>query len=155
MNNPSTVNGLDLNQDASMFTCSLADGVRVYNVEPLMEKLRLDFEQVGSISKAAMYYRTNVMALLSGAPKPKFGAHQVMVWDTRKNDIAVELTFSSDVSNVLLCRGKLVAVLQQRVYVFSFPDDAKQLLELDTRANPHGVCALVTSNNKQVSGCWC
>lgn len=144
------VNGLDLNQDHTCFTCAMQDGLRIYNADPLKEKLRLDLDQVGSVSKACMLYRTNIVAILSGPPKPKFGSHMIMIWDNQVHDFIMEYTFSQDVLNVQLCRDKLIAVTRNRVYVFSFPNDSKKLMELDTRINPLGVCELACNAGKQM-----
>lgn len=144
------VNELGLNQDHSCFTCGMEDGLRIYNAEPLKEKLRLDFDQVGSVSKVCMLYRTNIIAILSGPPKPKFGSHQVMIWDDHEQDFIMQYTFPQDVINVKLCRDKLIAVLKNRVYVFSFPDNSKKLMELDTRHNVHSVCELACNMGKQM-----
>lgn len=144
------VRGLSLNQDQSCFTCAMEDGLRIYNVEPLKEKLRLEFDQVGSISKVRMLNRSNVLAILSGPPKPKFGAHQIMIWDNVAEDFVMEYSLSQDVLNVELCKDKLIALTRNRVYVFSFPDNSTKLFELETRLNPLGVCQLACQGNRQV-----
>lgn len=47
-------------------------GVRIYNVEPLMEKGHLDHEQVGSMGLVEMLHRSNLLALVGGGSSPKF-----------------------------------------------------------------------------------
>uniref|UniRef100_A0A3Q1ETC4 Uncharacterized protein n=1 Tax=Acanthochromis polyacanthus TaxID=80966 RepID=A0A3Q1ETC4_9TELE len=47
-------------------------GVRIYNVEPLMEKGHLDHEQVGSVALCSMLHRSNLLAVVGGGVNPKF-----------------------------------------------------------------------------------
>uniref|UniRef100_A0A668UQG1 Uncharacterized protein n=1 Tax=Oreochromis aureus TaxID=47969 RepID=A0A668UQG1_OREAU len=49
-----------------------ATGVRIYNVEPLMEKGHLDHEQVGSVALCSMLHRSNLLAIIGGGVNPKF-----------------------------------------------------------------------------------
>uniref|UniRef100_H2VEH9 WD repeat domain 45 n=1 Tax=Takifugu rubripes TaxID=31033 RepID=H2VEH9_TAKRU len=66
------VNSLQFNQDQSCFCCAMETGVRIYNVEPLMEKGHLDHEQVGSVALCSMLYRSNLLAFVGGGINPKF-----------------------------------------------------------------------------------
>lgn len=144
------VNHLMFNQDKSCFSCAMDNGIRIYNVEPLVEKCRLETEVVGSVSKVIMLHRTNLLAIIGGGQKQRFASNTVLVWDDRKKVLVSEYRFSHDVLNVRLRRDKLVAVLQKRVYVFNFPNDSKKILEVDTKRNPLGLCELCTSSEKQV-----
>ncbi|EMP26341.1 WD repeat domain phosphoinositide-interacting protein 4 [Chelonia mydas] len=71
------VNSLRFNQDQSCFCCAMESGVRIYNVEPLMEKGQLgkggaDHEQVGSVALVEMLHRSNLLAIVGGGGNPKF-----------------------------------------------------------------------------------
>ncbi|XP_074917529.1 WD repeat domain phosphoinositide-interacting protein 4-like [Chelonoidis abingdonii] len=66
------VNSLRFNQDQSCFCCAMESGVRIYNVEPLMEKGHLDHEQVGSVALVEMLHRSNLLAIVGGGGNPKF-----------------------------------------------------------------------------------
>uniref|UniRef100_A0A4W2DKI1 WD repeat domain 45 n=1 Tax=Bos indicus x Bos taurus TaxID=30522 RepID=A0A4W2DKI1_BOBOX len=66
------VTSLRFNQDQSCFCCAMETGVRIYNVEPLMEKGHLDHEQVGSMGLVEMLHRSNLLALVGGGSSPKF-----------------------------------------------------------------------------------
>uniref|UniRef100_A0A3B4Z3A3 WD repeat domain 45 n=1 Tax=Seriola lalandi dorsalis TaxID=1841481 RepID=A0A3B4Z3A3_SERLL len=66
------VNSLQFNQDQSCFCCAMETGVRIYNVEPLMEKGHLDHEQVGSVALCSMLHRSNLLAVVGGGVNPKF-----------------------------------------------------------------------------------
>uniref|UniRef100_A0A2I2YVD5 WD repeat domain 45 n=1 Tax=Gorilla gorilla gorilla TaxID=9595 RepID=A0A2I2YVD5_GORGO len=72
------VTSLRFNQDQSCFCCAMETGVRIYNVEPLMEKGHLDHKQVA----AWMLHRCNLLALVGGGSSPKFSE---ISFDTRVN----------------------------------------------------------------------
>jgi len=48
------------------------DGIRIFNTEPLVEKLYLnkDTDKVGSVAIAEMLDRTNLIAIVSGGNYP-------------------------------------------------------------------------------------
>uniref|UniRef100_A0A7N5JNC5 WD repeat domain phosphoinositide-interacting protein 4 n=1 Tax=Ailuropoda melanoleuca TaxID=9646 RepID=A0A7N5JNC5_AILME len=115
------VTSLRFNQDQSCFCCAMETGVRVYNVEPLMEK-----------------------------------GHLVLIWDDAregkdsKDKLVLEFTFTKPVLAVRMRHDKIVIVLRNRIYVYSFPDNPRKLFEFDTRDNPKGLCDLCPSLEKQL-----
>lgn len=145
------VNSLRFNQDQSCFCVAMDSGVRIFNVEPLMEKGHLDAEQVGSVGLVEMLNRSNLLALVGGGAHPKFPPNSVLIWDDAregKEKLVLEFTFPKPVLGVRMHPEKLVVVLQTRIYVFSFPQDPKKLFEFDTRDNPKGICALAPSMDR-------
>uniref|UniRef100_A0A671VVG9 WD repeat domain 45 n=1 Tax=Sparus aurata TaxID=8175 RepID=A0A671VVG9_SPAAU len=121
------VNSLQFNQDQSCFCCAMETGVRIYNVEPLMEKGHLDHEQVGSVALCSMLHRSNLLAVVGGGVNPKFSE------------------ISSEFDQIMV-----IIVLKNRIYVYSFPDNPVKLFEFDTRDNPKGLCDLCPSLEKQL-----
>uniref|UniRef100_A0A7N8X481 WD repeat domain 45 n=1 Tax=Mastacembelus armatus TaxID=205130 RepID=A0A7N8X481_9TELE len=115
------VNSLQFNQDQSCFCCAMETGVRIYNVEPLMEK-----------------------------------GHLVLIWDDAresrdpKDKLVLEFTFTKPVLAVRMRHDKIIIVLKNRIYVYSFPDNPVKLFEFDTRDNPKGLCDLCPSLEKQL-----
>ncbi|XP_075774592.1 WD repeat domain phosphoinositide-interacting protein 4 isoform X2 [Pelodiscus sinensis] len=103
------------------FCCAMESGVRIYNVEPLMEK-----------------------------------GHLVLVWDDAregpggKDKLVLEFTFTKPVLAVRMRHDKIVIVLRNRIYVYSFPENPTKLFEFDTRDNPKGLCDLCPSLEKQL-----
>ncbi|KAM6989095.1 LOW QUALITY PROTEIN: WD repeat domain phosphoinositide-interacting protein 4 [Passerculus sandwichensis] len=75
------VNSLRFNQDQSCFCVAMDSGVRIFNVEPLMEKGHLDAEQVGSVGLVEMLHRSNLLAIVGGGSHPKFPDASVLIWD--------------------------------------------------------------------------
>ncbi|MBZ3880800.1 WD repeat domain phosphoinositide-interacting protein 4 [Sciurus carolinensis] len=138
------VTSLRFNQDQSCFCCAMETGVRIYNVEPLMEKGHLDHEQVGSMGLVEMLHRSNLLALVGGGSSPKFSEISVLIWDDAregkdsKDKLVLEFTFTKPVLAVRMRHDKIVIVLRNRIYVYSFPDNPRKLFEFDTRDNPKG-----------------
>nr|XP_039262466.1 WD repeat domain phosphoinositide-interacting protein 4-like [Styela clava] len=144
------VNGVKFNQDRSCFSCAMETGIRLYNVEPLTEKCRLDSDIVGSVAKVVMLHRTNLIALIGGGRRPKLASNTIVIWDDKRKGFVLEYTFDDDVLNVRMRRDKLIAVLARKVYVFTFPNDSKKISEISTKVNPLGLCELCTSSEKQL-----
>uniref|UniRef100_A0A8C3W7A9 WD repeat domain phosphoinositide-interacting protein 4 n=1 Tax=Catagonus wagneri TaxID=51154 RepID=A0A8C3W7A9_9CETA len=150
------VTSLRFNQDQSCFCCAMETGVRIYNVEPLMEKGHLDHEQVGSMGLVEMLHRSNLLALVGGGSSPKFPEISVLIWDDAregkdsKDKLVLEFTFTKPVLAVRMRHDKIVIVLKNRIYVYSFPDSPRKLFEFDTRDNPKGLCDLCPSLEKQL-----
>ncbi|XP_064359546.1 WD repeat domain phosphoinositide-interacting protein 4 isoform X3 [Dromaius novaehollandiae] len=150
------VNSLRFNQDQSCFCCAMESGVRIFNVEPLMEKGHLDAEQVGSVVLVEMLHRSNLLAIVGGGGNPKFSDLSVLIWDDAregkdaKDKLVLEFTFTKPVLAVRMRHDKIVIVLRSRIYVFSFPENPTKLFEFDTRDNPKGLCDLCPSLEKQL-----
>ena len=144
------VHNLSFNQDMSCFSCSMDSGVKLYNAEPLMEKCYIDAEQIGSVSQVVMYNRSNLLAVLSGGLHPKFPSNVVKIWDDKLKKFVAQFTFGSKVLNVVLCRSKLVVVLSNSVHVFSFPNNSKTLLQIDTKMNLLGLCQVSQASDRQM-----
>ncbi|CAK6976152.1 WD repeat domain phosphoinositide-interacting protein 4 [Scomber scombrus] len=150
------VNSLQFNQDQSCFCCAMESGVRIYNVEPLMEKGHLDHEQVGSVALCSMLHRSNLLAVVGGGVNPKFSEISVLIWDDAresrdpKDKLVLEFTFTKPVLAVRMRHDKIIIVLKNRIYVYSFPENPVKLFEFDTRDNPKGLCDLCPSLEKQL-----
>ncbi|XP_061470258.1 WD repeat domain phosphoinositide-interacting protein 4 isoform X2 [Rhineura floridana] len=150
------VNSLRFNQDQSCFCCAMETGVRIYNVEPLMEKGHLDHEQVGSVGLVEMLHRSNLLAIVGGGGNPKFSEISVLIWDDAregkegKDKLVLEFTFTKPALAVRMRHDKIIIVLRNRIYVYSFPDNPTKLFEFDTRDNPKGLCDLCPSLEKQL-----
>ncbi|KAF6135984.1 hypothetical protein GIB67_006876 [Kingdonia uniflora] len=69
-----------------------------------------------------------------------------MIWDDHQNRCIGELSFRSEVQAVRLRRDRIVVVLEQKIFVYNFAD-LKLLHQIETIANPKGLCAV-----SQVSG---
>ncbi|KAJ8961549.1 hypothetical protein NQ318_014801 [Aromia moschata] len=81
MNTDRTVISVKFNQDQSCFTCCMESGIRIYSVEPLVEKCHFDIDLVGSVSHCEMLFRTNLLAIVSGGSYQKFPDDVLLIYD--------------------------------------------------------------------------
>ncbi|XP_074660249.1 WD repeat domain phosphoinositide-interacting protein 4-like [Tubulanus polymorphus] len=146
--------GLRFNQDHGCFTCTMDAGLRIYNVEPLTQKLNFGADVVGSLSQAEMLYRTNLLAIVAGGQTPKFAENTVIIVDDAQKEqqrkIVMELTFSQPVIAVRMRRDRLIVVLRNQLHVFTFPNNPQKLCSFDTRDNPRGLCEVSPSLERQI-----
>ena len=98
----------------------------------------------------------NLLALVGGGSSPKFSEISVLIWDDAqegkdsKERLVLEFTFTKPVLSVCMRHGKIVTVLKNRIYVYSFPDNPRKLFEFDTQVNPNRLCDLCPSLEKQL-----
>ncbi|KAG5890404.1 hypothetical protein JTB14_026286 [Gonioctena quinquepunctata] len=140
------------NQDQGCFTCCMESGVRIYNVEPLVEKSHYDNEMVGSVSQCEMLFRTNLLAVVSGGSRPKFADNVLLIYDDLSKKFILDITFPSSIRAVRLRRDKLVVALLNQIHVFSFPTPTQRLFTLETKENYRGLCEVspLASSEKQI-----
>lgn len=81
-------------------------GLRIYNVDPLVEKAHFDNDLMGSISMAEMLWRTNVIAVVGGGNRAKFADNTVLLYDDLSKKFVMEVTFTSLIKAVRLRRDK-------------------------------------------------
>ena len=132
-----SIQSIRFNQDSTAFAVSLDSGLRVFNVDPLRELSHYGADKVGSIARAEMLFRTNLLAVVStshqsdspssstaatgggptsgGTGRPLFADNAVMIFDAERDKFRMEFTFPSKVLSVRLKRDKLVAVCRDGV----------------------------------------
>lgn len=128
------------NQDKSCFVCALDGGMRVYNLDPAREMTHRRQEEVGSVRRAEMLHRTNLVALVGGGSRPMYADNVIIIYDDKRGKPVLELTLPDPVLAVRLKRDAIVAVTIDRIHVFSFPNRVRKLYSLATRNNPRGIC---------------
>ncbi|XP_030451765.2 autophagy-related protein 18a-like [Syzygium oleosum] len=143
---------LSFNQDHTCFAVGTSHGFRIYNCEPFREIFRRDFGAGGGIGVAEMLFRCNILALVGGGPAPQYAPTKVMIWDDHQSRCIGDLTFRAEVRSVRLRRDRIVVVLEQTVFVYNFAD-MKLLHQIETIANPKGLCVVSQTAGSLVLVC--
>ncbi|GAY40900.1 hypothetical protein CUMW_055340, partial [Citrus unshiu] len=138
---PPTLLHISFNQDHGCFAAGTDHGFRIYNCDPFREIFRRDFERGGGIGVVEMLFRCNILALVGGGPDPQYPLNKVMIWDDHQSRCIGELSFRSEVRSVKLRRDRIIVVLEQKIFVYNFAD-LKLLHQIETIANPKGLCAV-------------
>ncbi|KAK5774368.1 hypothetical protein PVK06_042223 [Gossypium arboreum] len=138
---PSSLLHLSFNQDHGCFAAGTDHGFRIYNCDPFREIFRRDFDRGGGIGVVEMLFRCNILALVGGGPDPQYPPNKVMIWDDHQSRCISELSFRSEVRSVRLRRDRIIVVLEQKIFVYNFVD-LKLLHQIETIANPKGLCAV-------------
>jgi len=145
---------LRFNQDHGCFTCAMESGFRIYNVEPLAEKLHQGLETVGSVAQLEMLNRSNLLALVGGGALPKYADNTVLIWDDRQKEaekkFALEFTFQQPVVAVRMKADLLIVVLRNQLHIFNFPNKPEKLYTFHTRDNPQGICEISAGLERQL-----
>lgn len=129
---------LRFNQDHGCFTCATETGLKIYNVEPLTQKLTLGQDVVGSIASAEMLFRSNLVAMVGGGTSPKYDEKAALIWDDTAKKVVMDVSFNQPVVSIKLKYDRLIVVLRNQIHVFSFPNNPTLLHSFDTRDNPKG-----------------
>ncbi|KAL2507685.1 Autophagy-related protein 18a [Forsythia ovata] len=132
---------VSFNQDYGCFAAGTDRGFRIYNCDPFREIFRRDFDGNGGIGAVEMLFRCNILALVGGGDSPQYPLNKVMIWDDHQSRCIGELSFRSEVRGVRLRRDRIVVVLEQKIFVYNFAD-LKLLHQIETIANPKGLCAV-------------
>ncbi|GAV67771.1 hypothetical protein CFOL_v3_11275 [Cephalotus follicularis] len=139
------------NQDRSCFAAGTSRGFRIYNCEPFKETFRRVLKS-GGFKIVEMLFRTNILALVGASANSQYPPNKVMIWDDQQSRCIGEFSFRSDVRAVKLRRDRLVVVLEHKIYVYNFMD-LKLLHQIETLANPRGLCCLSLHSNTSVLAC--
>lgn len=75
-----------------------------------------------------------------------------MIWDDQQSKCIGEMCFRNEVRAVRLRRDRICVALDHKIYVYNFAD-LKLLHQIETAANPRGLCCLSPATNNTVLAC--
>ncbi|CAI0552243.1 unnamed protein product [Linum tenue] len=136
------------NQDYGCFAAATSSGFRIYNCEPFKETFRRDIRG-GGFRIVEMLFRSNILALVGSEANSQYPPNRVLIWDDHQSRCIGEFSFRSQVRAVRMSRDRIVVVLEHKVYVYNFTD-LKLLHQIETLANPRGLCCLSHHPNTSV-----
>lgn len=95
----------------------------------------------GSVQIVEMLFTTSLIALVyTTAPR------KLQIVNTKRTSIICELTFPTSILAVKLNRRRLVAVLEEQIYIYDIAN-MKLLHTIETSPNPDAICALSPSSD--------
>ncbi|MCL4120864.1 UNVERIFIED_CONTAM: hypothetical protein GTU68_041406 [Idotea baltica] len=138
---------LRFNQSHNCFICCLQSGVRVYNVEPIIEMVHLDAKEFGTMVIGEMLQQSNLLALVGGGSQPKYADNTVLIYDDDFKAFAAEYTYTGPVLALRVCKNRIIVALRRSVHVLSFPNHSELLYSAETGKNPLGLLELTPGPN--------
>ncbi|KAG6418534.1 hypothetical protein SASPL_120738 [Salvia splendens] len=139
------------NQDSGCFAAGTSHGFSIYNCNPFKETFRRDLK-TGGFKIIEMLFRCNILALVGTKINTQYPPNNVIIWDDFQSRCIGEFSFRSEIRAVKLRRDRVVVVLEHKIYVYNFMD-LKLLHQIETLANPRGLCCLSHHPNTSVLAC--
>ncbi|XP_057738181.1 autophagy-related protein 18c-like [Arachis stenosperma] len=139
------------NQNSGCIAAGTSNGFRIYNCEPFKETFRRDLKS-GGFKIVEMLFRCNILGLVGSVGNTHYPPNKVLIWDDHQSRCIGEFTFRSEVRGVKLRRDRIVVVLEHKIYIYNLMD-LKLLHQIETLANPRGLCCLSHHSNTFVLAC--
>jgi len=141
---------MEFNQNNTCFSCGTTKGFRIHTTDPY--GLIYERDMGGSIDKAIMLYKCNILAIIGGGNNPRYPLNTVMIWDDNLKKCIGELKFRSKVKAVKLRREFIVVVLDYRTYIYNFRDFTLHD-SIDTPMNETALCDISYGENNFILIC--
>jgi len=142
---------LSFNQNQTCFSVSTPTGFRVFSCDPLRHLFRRIFPGNG-FSHLEMLFQSNILALVGNGSHPQFPLNKLILWDDYRAESFGSLSFRTAIRGVRLRRDRIVVALEFHIYVYNFKD-LKLLRQVETYANPKGLCVVSHLADSMVLAC--
>ncbi|KAJ1666537.1 autophagy protein [Coemansia sp. RSA 1813] len=133
---------INFNQDYSCLSVGTKNGYKIYNCEPFGKCYA---RSEGGIGIVEMLFCTSLVALVGSGDQPALSPRRLQIINTKRQSIICELTFPTTILAVKLNRRRLIAVLEEQIYVYDI-SNMKLLHTLETPPNPSAICAMSPSS---------
>ncbi|KAJ2376644.1 autophagy protein, partial [Coemansia sp. RSA 2607] len=134
---------INFNQDFSCLSVGTKNGYKIYNCEPFGKCYA---RSEGGIGTVEMLFCTSLVALVGSGDQPTLSPRRLQIINTKRQSIICELTFPTTILAVKLNRRRLIAVLEEHIYVYDI-SNMKLLHTIETPPNPTGICAMSPSSD--------
>ena len=94
-----------------------------------------------------MLYKSNILALVGGGQIPQFSKNKLTLWDDHQGMIISQLRFNTNVIGVKLRMDHIIAVLENKIYIFKL-NNLQTIDILDITNNKTCLVAISNSNIK-------
>ncbi|KAJ1992572.1 autophagy protein [Coemansia spiralis] len=133
---------INFNQDFSCLSVGTKNGYKIYNCEPFGKCYA---RSEGGIGTVEMLFCTSLVALVGSGDQPALSPRRLQIINTKRQSIICELTFPTTILAVKLNRRRLIAVLEEQIYVYDI-SNMKLLHTIETPPNPSAICAMSPSS---------
>ncbi|KAJ2109936.1 autophagy protein [Coemansia sp. RSA 376] len=133
---------INFNQDYSCLSVGSKNGYKIYNCEPFGKCYA---RSEGGIGIVEMLFCTSLVALVGSGDQPTLSPRRLQIINTKRQSIICELTFPTTILAVKLNRRRLIAVLEEQIYVYDI-SNMKLLHTIETPPNPTAICAMSPSS---------
>ncbi|KAJ2724280.1 autophagy protein [Coemansia sp. Benny D115] len=133
---------INFNQDFSCLSVGTKNGYKIYNCEPFGKCYA---RSEGGIGIVEMLFCTSLVALVGSGDQPTLTPRRLQIINTKRQSIICELTFPTTILAVKLNRRRLIAVLEEQIYVYDI-SNMKLLHTIETPPNPAAICAMSPSS---------
>ncbi|KAJ2455252.1 autophagy protein [Coemansia sp. RSA 2336] len=133
---------INFNQDFSCLSVGTKNGYKIYNCEPFGKCYA---RSEGGIGIVEMLFCTSLVALVGSGDQPTLSPRRLQIINTKRQSIICELTFPTTILAVKLNRRRLIAVLEEQIYVYDI-SNMKLLHTIETPPNPTAICAMSPSS---------
>lgn len=135
--------GMSFNQDFSCFSIGTKqEGYKLFNVDAFG---KIHSQSNGGYGIVEMLFCTSLVALVGLGDQPDLSPRRLQIVNTKRQSTICELTFPTSLLAVRLNRKRLIAVLEQQIYIYDI-SNMKLLHTIETSSNPGAICALSPSS---------
>lgn len=134
-----SINHLSFNNVVTNLACSTDQGYLIYGLQPGLEK-KLVYSPGGGVGITRMLLKTNIIMLVGGGTTPFKSRDTMVLWDSSKKEIILEIDMKEQIKNVNLNKTHLISVLEKKICLFNW--HGKCLETKATYSNEKGLCVM-------------
>ena len=147
INENNKILNISFNQDNSCFSISTEKGFKIYETFPFQKEYERNIG--GGIKLTEMYYRSNILAFVSGGDFPKYNPKKLILWDDSLNKVIREINFFNNIKNIKLKKDKLYVINDINIFIFNLKT-LENIEIINTYENPKGLFSINSDEKNDV-----